>query len=114
MLLRPTVGIAPGDTIQFALGSWPGTIGIGVALSEEAFDTVEPHLRSVWPEWTPERRYGVTELPRSAASALVQLLRSELQSTRPLSAGSSKLFGQLADWLDAQRDSLEPVSILGV
>ena len=108
--LKPTVGLVPGETIQFALGRWQDAIGSGVALSEEAFDRVEPHLRSVWPEWKPELRYGAAELPQPIVSTLAQRLRSESEQM----SSEAELFRQLADWLDAHCDGPEPVSILGI
>ena len=112
--LKPTVGLARGATIQFAIGRWPDAIGSGVALSEEAFDAVEPHLRSAWQDWPPEGRYGATELPPPAVSALVQRLRSEAQSGSAPRGREAELLSELADWLEAQRHSQQPISILGI
>jgi hypothetical protein len=107
--LKPTLGLAHGETIQFALGRWPGDVGAGVALTEEAFDTIEPHLRRVWPQWDPKGRYGVTELPSSVTGALVQALR--IAASQPATS-TRDLFSQLSDWLEAHGN--QPVSILGI
>ena len=113
--LMPTVGLVPGLTIQFAVGS-PDAVGAGVALSEDAFDAIEPHLRRVWPEWNSMGRYGVTELPRSIAAALVQELRGEASyvgSASQEAVSKAELFNRLADWLD-DHGGQEPISILGI
>jgi hypothetical protein len=114
--LKPTVGLVGGPTVQFAEGRWPDEIGGGVALSEEAFELVEPHVRRACPAWTEAHRYGVFELPRSARAPLVSSLRSEaihLRSFPDNSEGKTELFDSLADWL-ARRCDEGDVSILGV
>lgn len=107
--LKPTLGLAHGETIQFALGRWPDDVGAGVALTEGAFDTIEPHLRRAWPQWDPKGRYGVTELPSTVIPTLVQALR--IAASQPATS-TRDLFNQLADWLEAHRN--QPMSILGI
>jgi len=115
LTLKPTIGVAPGECIQFARGRWPEAIGPGVALSEEAFNAIEPLLGTVWPAWTSDRRYGVTELPSATIAALVRLLRLQATVGKPASSDSrTELFSELAEWLDAERKAQEPVTILGI
>jgi hypothetical protein len=109
-----------GLTIQFAEGRWAGRqhdeIGEGVALSEDAFDLVEPSLRSACPEWTPMHRYGVFELPIGAVVLLASLLRIEAKRRSEATCGAEKnveLLQNLSDWLDARRNG-GPLSILGI
>jgi hypothetical protein len=61
--VKPTVGLVPGETIQFAEGRCPGEIGEGVVLSEEGFDLIEPYVRTACPGWTSDHRYGVSSCP---------------------------------------------------
>ncbi len=118
--LKPTVGLVGGSTIQYAEGRWTGRrddeIGEGVALTEEAFDLVEPSLRSACPEWTPMHRYGVFELPVEATASLASLLRAKAECFTQATYGSEKkaeLLRNLADWLDARPDR-RPITILGI
>ncbi len=118
--LTPTRGLVGGLTIQFAEGRWTGRsdseIGEGVALSEEAFNLVEPSLRSACGEWTSMHRYGVFQLPGGAAPSLASLLRAEAERITQATCGSEKeadLLRNLANWLDARRDR-RPISILGI
>jgi hypothetical protein len=113
--LTPTTGLAPGNVIQFAVGSWPGEIGEGLALSEDSFAFVEPHLAGAWPEWTSDRRYGVSTLPVAARVALVELLRGEAARSNTGGAGSpGALLEGLADWLAERLGDQQAVSILGI
>jgi hypothetical protein len=81
--LKPTVGSIGGMSVQFAEGRWPGEVGAGLALSDEAFDLVEPHLRGACPGWTAAHRYGVFELPAPARARLAEILRRESASAVP-------------------------------
>jgi hypothetical protein len=113
--LRPTTGLVPGMTIQFAEGSWPGDIGEGVAVTDEAFDSLEPHLLAACPGWTPMHRYAPYDLSASACPALAQLLRSEGKRLRKTGErlGESALFLDLAGWLEVRCDAGRTLSILG-
>ena len=114
--LRATVGLVAGMTIQFAEGQWPGDIGEGVAVTDEAFDSIEPHLRTACPGWTPMHRYGIFDLTAPACSTLVQLLRCEgarLRNSSSEMLGKAALFHDLADWLEVRCNAGRPLSILG-
>ena len=108
-----TIGLVGGETIQFADGRSPGKIGAGIALSEEAFDLVEPHLRAVVPKWTAGYRFGTFELNARARTSLAKSLQSE---ANVLSGANSKvtLFRVLANWLEERTDKKGPVSIFGI
>lgn len=108
-----TTGLVGGETIQFADGRSPGKIGAGIALSEEAFDLVEPHLRAVAPDWTAGHRYGTFELNAHARARLAKRLRSEAD-VLPDATSRDALFRALADWLEERTDEDRPVSILGI
>jgi hypothetical protein len=75
--LKATRGIAPGMTVQFADGKWPGEIGAGVVMSDAAFDWVEPLVQRACAGWTSDHRYGVFELSPQDRQALAPLLRKQ-------------------------------------
>lgn len=108
-----TTGLAGGETVQFADGRWPGEIGAGIAIREEAFDLIEPHLRAVAPNWTNGHRYGVFELSVGARAGLAKSLRSELRDSSEATAKSA-LFRALAGWLEERPNEDAPVSVLGI
>ena len=114
--LTPTVGLVGGMTVQFAEGAWPGEIGPGLAMPDEAFDLVEPHLRSSCPGWTPDHRYGVFELSVASRITLLDALRAEAKRIGPTSAGTDathEFFVRLSDWLAERLDPQHTVSVLG-
>lgn len=118
--LKPTTGLASGLTIQFVEARWTGhrveEVGEGVALSNAAFDLVEPCLSAACPAWTGMHRYGVFELPAEARRSLAMLLRAEAGRIPRREGGSGKeaeLFVNLAEWLNARCDD-RPISILGL
>ena len=108
-----TTGLAEGETVQFADGRWPGEIGAGIAIREEAFDLIEPHLRSIEPDWTIGHRYGVFELSVGARARLAKSLRSVVSDSDEATAKDA-LFSALAGWLEERPDEDTPVSILGL
>ena len=114
--VEPTTGLVGGATIQFAEGRG-GNIGSGIAVCEEAFFLVEPCLRTAWDGWVSEARYGHSELPPSAKTALVECLRAEAGELRKGSTDGhdkAEFFEKIADWLAIRCDERQPVSILGV
>ena len=111
--LEPTVGLVGGSTIQFVEGRWGEEIGEGVALSEEAFALVEPHLQTACPHWTAAHRYGVFELPTPAKASLVGLLRAKVDDASKRSTQEKQLLRELADWLEACSED-NSISILGI
>jgi hypothetical protein len=114
--VEPTKGLVGGATIQFAEGRGDD-IGAGIAVDEEAFFLVEPCLCAAWDGWVSKAHYGVSELPASARTTLVECLRAEAVKMRGCSAdGSEKaqFFERIADWLATRCDERQPVSILGV
>ncbi|PSJ37880.1 hypothetical protein C7I55_19405 [Sphingomonas deserti] len=118
--LKPTVGLIPGMTIQFAEGRWTGRseneIGDGVAVTDEAFNSIAPLVLATCPGWTPDHRYGVYELGATACSELVQALRLEADRLRE-STGEARskanLLHGLANWLEPRCEARQPLSILG-
>lgn len=108
-----TTGLAGGETVQFADGRWPGEIGAGIAIREEAFDLIEPHLLAVAPDWTIGHRYGVFELSVGARTRLAKSLRSVVSDSAEATAKDT-LFRALAGWLEERPDEDTPVSILGL
>jgi hypothetical protein len=108
-----TTGLAEGETVQFADGRWPGEIGGGIAITEEAFDLVEPNLRAAAPDWTIGHRYGVFELSVGARARLAKSLRS-VSSDSAEATAKDALFSALAGWLEERPDEDTPVSILGL
>lgn len=108
-----TTGPVGGDTVQFADGRWPGEIGACIAIKEEAFDLIEPHLRAVAPDWTIGHRYGVFELRVGARARLAKSLRSVVSDSDEATAKDA-LFSALVGWLEERPDEDTPVSILGL
>jgi hypothetical protein len=113
--LTPTIGLVGGMTVQFADGRWPGEIGHGVAMTDEAFNIVEPHLMAAAPEWTAAHRYGAFELRPAVRLALVAAFRNELSDLRRRSSQhlQADFLEALARWLEARLDEAWPVSVLG-
>jgi len=110
------MGLVGGDTIQFVEGRWDD-VGAGIAVKEEAFFLVEPHLSCAWDAWVSSRRYGASELPASARILLVESLRAEAAELGKGSTEASdqaQFFEQIADWLATRCDERQPISILGV
>lgn len=106
--LEVTTGLAAGMTVQFAEGRWPGEIGAGVLMSDEAFGLIEPFVASVCADWTSDHRYGVFELSLQDRRALAATL-GEAATTHH----SPKLLLELAYWLEARSQVNQPISILG-
>jgi hypothetical protein len=106
--LEVTNGLVGGMTVQFAEGHWPGEIGSGVVMSDEAFDFVEPFVAAVCADWTSDHRYGVFELSvpnrKRLASALLDGAGTH---------GQRGLLADLAKWLEARCGDDRPISILG-
>jgi len=113
--LRPTIGLDPGMTIQFAEGSWPADIGEGVAVTDEAFDSLVPHLLAACPGWTVMHRYGPYDLSAPACSSLVQLLRAEGEHLGKIGERPAEraFFLSLDGWLEVRCDAGRTLSILG-
>ena len=108
-----TEGLVGGEVVQFADGRWPGVVGAGIALSEEGFDLVEPHLRAAAPGWTSDHRYGVFELEAPARKELARRLLAEA-SAFPETEPMVSLFRALAAWLEQRLDEWKPVSVFGI
>ena len=114
--LTPTVGLVGGMTVQFAEGAWPGEIGPGLAMEDEAFDLVAPLLQSSCPGWTPDHRYGVFELSVASRTALLDALRAEAKRVGPAPDGTNttqEFLVRLSDWLAERLDTQHTVSVLG-
>jgi hypothetical protein len=103
-------GLAGGPTIQFGTGNWQDGAVRGVAISEEAFDLLEPTIQQLVPEWRPLARYGVTELSRSSLIALIEGLRA-LELADP---DAVRMKVEVADWLSHASRQPEPVTIFGL
>jgi len=140
--LTPHSGLATGAVYQFVAGSWPGSIGDGLVLSEAAFDFVEPPFRRALPNWNELSRYGVTDLSPSDCVALVAELRAaarrvvESQASPEWTGYSgdaapddvrsafdqdperldelATMFRGLADWLEAAKARSPSLMLLGI
>ena len=115
--LKATTGLIAGLTIQFSEVFSDDEIGEGVAMSEEAFNLVEPHLHASWPQWNINSRYGVSELPAAVRTALMDALRADIgrvDTTSPKADGQARLLGDLADWLASRLSERQAISILGL
>jgi hypothetical protein len=115
--LTATTGLVAGLTIQFAEVSSADEIGAGVAMSEEAFDLVEPHLYAVWPKWNINSRYGVSKIPVAVRILLMDALRagiSHVEATSPTADKQARLLGGLADWLASRLSEHQAIRILGL
>jgi hypothetical protein len=116
LALTPTIGLVGGMTVQFAEGSPHSEIGEGLAISDEAFDLVEPLIGTSCPGWTPLHRYGVFELSPASRTALMTALRNEAERLGRKAnedAETMTFFMRLSDWLAARLDGPISVSILG-
>ncbi len=103
-------GLAGGPTIQFGTGDWQDGTVRGVAISEEAFDLLEPTIRQVVAEWRPLARYGVTQLSRSSLIALIEgLVALELVCPE-----TSRMKEGVTDWLTLASRQPGPVTIFGL
>ncbi len=109
--LQLTNGLIGGETIQFAEGRYPGPVGAGVAMSEESFDLVEPHVQAACPAWTSDYRYGVFELTALDRRSRLQFLRDAEAESAVSAVGN--LYGRLADWIEPLCENNEPISICG-
>ncbi|KQY92205.1 hypothetical protein ASD21_12300 [Caulobacter sp. Root1455] len=108
-----TDGLVGGEVIQFADGRWPGVVGGGIAISEEGFDLIEPHLRAAAPGWTSDHRYGVFELTAPARQELARRLMVEVAAL-PDADAEALLFKALATWLEQRLDGWKPVGVFGI
>ena len=108
-----TTGLVGGETVQFADGRWPGEVGAGIAITEEGFELVVPHLRAAAPEWAADHRYGVFELSANARRDLAKRLRNEAAMI-PRAKAQSAMFTALAAWLEERFDEGKPVGVFGI
>jgi hypothetical protein len=114
--LTPTTGLVGGMTVQFAEGAWPGEIGSGVAMTDEAFNIIEPLLRAAAPGWTSMHRYGVFELTPSVRADLTKTFKSkvaEYLQKEPEAQPKIQMLEELSAWLEARADRIGSVSVLG-
>jgi hypothetical protein len=103
-------GLAPGEVIQFGTGDWREGSFKGVAVSEAAFDRLEPAIRETIPEWRDGDRYGVTAIPRSSLEALIGAFGALAYEDE----ASMTMIGQVTDWLSSASKRGELVSIVGI
>lgn len=108
-----TAGLVSGETVQFAEGSWPGPIGAGIAVEEDAFDLIEPHLRLAAPSWSDGHRYGTFELGVQTRSELAKRLRDSAELPSHPEADRA-LLRAVAIWLEERTDEKTVVNLLGV
>lgn len=94
--------------VQFAEGRWPGEIGTGVLMSDEAFGLIEPFVASVCADWTSEHRYGIFELSLRDRRAVAVMLSDAAKTYQ-----QPKFLIELAEWLEARCRVNQPISILG-
>ena len=103
-------GLAPGEVIQFGTGDWRDGSVKGVAISEAAFDRLEPAIRVAIPEWHDGSRYGITAITSASLATLIEAIGA-LSYDDPLTA---VMIGEVADWLALMRGRGEAVRIFGI
>ncbi|NBW08184.1 MAG: hypothetical protein EBR82_09175 [Caulobacteraceae bacterium] len=112
--LTPTTGIVAGMTVQFADGVWPGEIGEGLAMTDDAFDVVEPLIQHAVPGWTSMHRYGVFELTPLVRPALARIFRDKAADYLATDQHpEANMLDELAEWLEARESQVRSVSVLG-
>jgi hypothetical protein len=103
-------GLAPGMVIQFGTGDWRDGSVKGVAISEEAFDRLEPAIRVAIPAWYDGARYSVTAIPSSSLAELIAAIGT-LSYDDP---ATMTMIGEVTDWLALTNERGQPVSIFGI
>ncbi|WP_395650185.1 hypothetical protein [Brevundimonas sp.] len=103
-------GLAPGMVIQFGTGDWRDGSVKGVAISEEAFDQLEPAIRAAIPDWYGGARYSVTAITPSSLVALIAAIGTLVYDD----PATMKMIGQVNDWLALTHKRGDAVSIFGI
>lgn len=103
-------GIAPGMVIQFGTGDWRNGSVKGVAISEEAFDQLEPAIRVAIPDWYGGSRYNVTAITSSSLEALIAAIDTLVYDD----PATMTMIGQVNHWLALTHERGEAVSIFGI
>lgn len=112
--LIQTNGLIGGMTVQFAEGHWPGELGAGLAMTDEAFDIVEPELAAAAQGWTPMHRYGVFKLEAAARGEVrLRLLRRAAEMEALGNLAQATMLTELAAWLNERLDERQAVSVFG-
>lgn len=110
MSVRYVHGLATGMVIQFGTGEWRDGSVKGPAISEAAFDLLEPAIRSALPDWAEGARYAVTAIPTSCLKPLINAVRELAGDDEAAKA----MINAVADWLSEAADNQELVSIFGI
>ncbi|MDQ1193878.1 hypothetical protein QE419_002644 [Brevundimonas vesicularis] len=103
-------GLALGMVIQFGTGDWRDGSVRGVAISEEAFDKLEPAIRIAIPDWYGGARHIVTAVTPASLRALVAAIGTIVYED----PRTMKMIGQVNDWLALTHRRGEAVSIFGI
>jgi len=103
-------GLAPGMVLQFGTGDWRDGSVRGVAVSEEAFDRLEPAIEMAIPDWRYAARYDVTVIPQSSLMPLISALRTLAYDD----VATVTMINQVVDWLTHAAKRNQQVSIFGL
>ena len=103
-------GLGPGMVIQFGTGDWRDGSVNGVAISEAAFDRLEPAIRVAVPDWYGGARYSVTAIAPSSLGALIAAIGTLVYDD----PATMKMIRQVNDWLALTHERGEAVSIFGI
>lgn len=103
-------GLASGLVIQFGTGDWQDGTVRGPAISEEAFDLLEPSIQRVVPEWVDGSRYGVTPMSPSSLASLVEAFRA----LEHPDSEAINMVAQIRAWLSDMAARNETVTIFGI
>jgi hypothetical protein len=103
-------GLASGLVIQFGTGDWQDGTVRGPAISEDAFDLLEPSIQRVVPEWVEGSRYGVTPMSPSSLASLVEAFRALEHSD----SEAIDMAAQIRTWLSDMAARNETVTIFGI
>lgn len=103
-------GLAAGEVIQLGTGDWRDGSVKGVAVSEAAFDILEPAIRTTLSDWSDSGRYGVTDIPPASLATLIEAI-----GALSYDDGATKtMIAQVTDWLTLAHEQGDPVSIFGI
>jgi hypothetical protein len=102
--------LATGEVIQFGTGNWRDHSVRGVAVSEEAFDRLEPAIELVLSDWNRGDRYGVTAIPQTSLPALIEAIRNMAYND----AATITMISEVVAWLSHAAAQGEQVSIFGL
>ncbi|MFK4056357.1 hypothetical protein [Brevundimonas sp. NPDC046655] len=103
-------GLATGEVIQFGTGDWRDRSVKGVAVSEDAFDRLEPAIELALSNWHRSARYDVTAIPQASLPALIEAIRDLAYDD----AATTTMINEVIAWLSRAAAHDEQVSIFGL